>query len=90
MKMGFNPHSSALEELMRHLDKSDDDDLGAAMKPKGEGVELTKIGVTGDPDDSGDGMDSDSDPDSATDDGKPKLSDEEIAELIEALQSKLG
>lgn len=86
--MRFDPHSTAIEELMKHLDKSDDDDLGVAMKPKADGVEMTKIGVTGDSDMDGDKDMSGGTPDMG--DGGPKLSDDEIQELIEALQSKLG
>jgi hypothetical protein len=79
MRNGFNPHSTAIEELLKHLDKGDDDELGMAMKPKSADLEVMKVEA----DPSGEespGMSS----------GEPKLTDEEIEELIEALQAKLG
>ncbi len=91
MKMGFDPRKTAIEELMQHLNKSDDDDLGAAMKPKG--VEVTKVGVMGDTKDpDGDGDDDSKELGAVQVDGsgEPKLTDHEIQELIEALQQKLG
>ncbi len=86
MRMGFNPHQSAIEELLKHLDQSDDDDLGSAMKPKdAAGVEVMKVEAKPD------GSEPDGNESPGTSDGnEPKLSDEEIQELIEALQSKLG
>jgi hypothetical protein len=93
--MMFDPRKKAIDELMSHLDKSDDDDLSSAMKPKG--VEVTKVGVMGGDDDESQSpgiMDQDKDVGDGTTEtdsmGGPKLSDEEIQELIEALQSKLG
>jgi hypothetical protein len=84
MKIGFNPHKQALDELLGHLDKSDDEELGSAMKPKEGGLEVTKVEASGDPEAIASSIESDGN------DDKPKLSDEEIAELIEAIQQKLG
>lgn len=81
-----------LQELMAHLDKKDGDDLGEAMKPKGMGLEVTKIDKIGDePEDSnGDSGEEVSPGMEAQDGSSPKMSDEEMQELIEAIQSKLG
>jgi hypothetical protein len=82
MKMNFDPHKKAIEELMSHLGKKDDEELGEVIKPKGAGIEVTKMEASGDPEvaeemveTSGDAMGS----------SEPKLSDEEIQELIDAL-----
>lgn len=77
----------ALEELMAHLDEKDGEELGAAIKPKEEpavaveieaekpeGVEPEVEGVA---EVEGEGSGS-------------KMSPEEMEELIEAIQSKLG
>lgn len=83
----MDPKKKAIEELMAHLDMKDGNDLGDDMKPKGAAVEVTKIGA----------MDGDQEPDDDDSPGvmsdgvdKPKMSDEELQELIEAIQSKLG
>ncbi len=79
---GMDAKKKALEDLMGHLDGKDGEELGAAVKPKA--VEVTKVGVDADPgSDDGSGA-------MCEDEGKGKLSPEEIEEIIEALQSKLG
>jgi hypothetical protein len=87
MMFGMDPKKKALQELMSHLDMKDGKDLGAAMKPKA-GIEVTKIENLGpghtEPD-------ADTSPGMSADGGdKPKMSDDELQELIEAIQSKLG
>lgn len=84
-----DPKSKALEELMAYLDQKDGEELGEVIKPKGMGVEVTKVekigGEHGEPD--GDEMT----PEGLSDgEAQPGMSDEEMDELIEALQSKLG
>lgn len=73
MKPAFNPHGQALKELLAHLDKSDDEEFGAELKPKEAAVEVTQVEATPE-----------------ANPGEPKLSDEQVAELIEALEAKLG
>jgi hypothetical protein len=87
-KPAMDPKKQALQELMAHLDMKDGKDLGDSMKPKGAAIEVAKIGTTdGDQDgDESPGMH----PGSMGDGGDSKMSDDELAELIEALQSKLG
>ena len=83
----------AIEELMAHLDMKDGEELGSAINPKA--IEVTKI--EGEPD--GDeakspGMHGEPDGDEAApmeaEGAEPKMSPEEMEELIEAIQSKLG
>lgn len=76
----------AIEELMAHLDMKDGEELGAAIKPKEDPatpIEAEKPeGIEPDGDEApgiAEGDDSDS-----------KMSPEEMEELIEAIQSKLG
>ena len=83
------PKSKAIEELMAYLDGKDGEELGAAIKPKGASIEMTKVEKLGD--------EGHAEPDGdegavleVEGDGSPKMSDEEMDELIQALQSKLG
>lgn len=87
MKCGLDPKKKAIDELMGYLDGKDDEELGSAVKPKGLGVEVTKVEKLG-----GEGEEMPEGEELAAVEGeaKPKMSDEEISELIEALQSKLG
>lgn len=84
-----DPKSKALEELMAYLDQKDGEELGAAVKPQGMGVEVTKIeklgGEHGEPD--GDEMKLEGMSDGESSAG---MSEDEMDELIEALQAKLG
>lgn len=89
--MGGDVKSSILKELQKYLESKDDEDLSMAMKPKDASMQVVKIdggddsmpdasdgkspGVMGGDDDSGD---------------KPEMSDEELQELLEALQSASG
>ena len=78
----------AIEELMAHLDQKDGDDLGSAMKPKEEIIEAPEM-------EKAEGMEPDGDEapkvEIETAQGaEPKMSPEEMEELIEAIQSKLG
>lgn len=80
----MDPKKKALEELMSHLDSRDGEELGEVVKPKGVGIEMTKVEKMGEPD--GDEV-----PGMGSDEGdKASMSEEEIQELIEALQSKLS
>jgi hypothetical protein len=92
-KSGFDPKGKAIEELLSHLGMSDDKDLGDAVKPKVASIEVAKIAKPDgqqEPDgDEGMGMPGDQDGDEMGA-KKPEMSDEELQELIEALQSKLG
>lgn len=93
----------AIQELMSYLDEKDGEELGSVIKPKKAAVEITKI-EGGEPD-GDEGMESKSpgvhgepDGDEAmammdkgdAEGAEPKMSEEEMEELIEALQSKLG
>lgn len=81
-----------LADLMQHLDKRDDEGLQGALKPKGiEVKEVKAIGGHGEPD--GDEMpmgDDDKVPGMPEHDGMGGMKEEEIKELIEALEQKLG
>lgn len=91
----MDPKKNAIDELMKYLDQKDGDELGEAMKPKApEGIEIAKVKVGDDSqgDDQpsaapGAGGDADAQP---MDGDKPQMSDDEIQELIEMLQQKLG
>lgn len=90
MNAMMDPKKKAIEELMAHLDMKDGEDLGSAMKPKA--VEVAAISDDGAPEPDGDespGVSADGS-EVPQEGSEPKLSDEEIAELIEALQSKMG
>ncbi len=79
----INTKKKIIEELMSYLDNKDGQDLGDAMKPKGVGVEVTKIENLGDKEHS--------QPDDEMQEvSKPEMNDDELAELIEAIQSKIG
>jgi hypothetical protein len=90
--MGFDPKKKAIDELMSYLDGKDGEELGSAMKPKdAHGLEVTKIEALGDdgkPE--GDEQSPGVMPDEGGEGDKPKMSPEEIEELIEALQAKVG
>lgn len=79
MKGMFDPKKTAIQELLAHLGKHDDEELGEMVKPKDAALEVTKVEADGEP--VGAELEVE---------GKPELSDEEISELIEALQSKLA
>lgn len=90
----FDPKKQAIEELMKYLDHRDGQDLGESMKPKGMGVEVTKVQKLGE-----DGSPMTEDAEEITESpeekvleakASPEMSDEEMDELIEALQSKLS
>lgn len=89
MKSGsMDPKKKVLEELMAHLDEKDGSELGDAMKPKGLEVEVTKVGELG-----ADGEEPilEEGAEVASEGAEtPAMSEEELAELIEAIQSKLG
>lgn len=69
----------ALEELMGYLDGKDGEELGGALAPKPDVAPVEAVGIEpGVEEVAIEGVE------------KPELSEEEIAELIEALQSKLG
>lgn len=84
----MNAKKRAIEELMAHLDEKDGEELGAAMKPKEEPVlevesEEKMPGTGGEPD-GDEGMKVEVEAEGS------KMSPEEMEELIEAIQSKLG
>jgi hypothetical protein len=78
-KMGAK--KKAIEELMCYLDQKDGDELGSAMKPKEAEIEVTKVEGMGEPE---------AEAVVAEEGTEPKMSDEELEELIQAIQSKLG
>lgn len=80
----------AIEELLAHLDMKDGEELGSVVKPKDVAVEAISVKKPGEPD-GDEGMDAPGmAPGSEGDDSGSKMSDEELDELIQAIQSKLG
>lgn len=90
MKMDMmGAKKNAIDELMAYLDEKDGEDLGSAIKPKE--LEVEAVAVEGEePGEvvAGNEVDPIGSPEGAS--GEPQLSEEEVAELIEAIQSKLG
>jgi len=82
-----DPKKQAIDELMQYLDGKDGEELGEVVKPKGPAIEVAKIEKVGDEPSEAHGAD---DVAKMGDPSKPEMSDDEIAELIEALQSKLS
>lgn len=91
MMKSMDPNKSVLEELLKYLEGKDGMDLSEAMKPKDEGLKVTQVEKIGDEGDQPDGDEMAAiEAASGADSEKPKMSEEEIDELIEAMQSKLG
>ncbi len=95
----MDPREQAIQELLEYLSKRDSHDLGESLKPKG--VEVTKVsalGGEGEPSELGESTAGEKSPGEApevegaggSEGGEPKMSEEELKEMIEALQSQLG
>lgn len=74
MMNGMDPKKKVLEELMSYLDEKDGAELGEAMKPKGVEVAVEEVSEVPAPEG----------------EASPQMSEEELAELIEAIQSKIS
>lgn len=92
MKMNMiGAKKKAIDELMSYLDQKDGEELGDSLKPKdGMGVEVMKVDKLGDDEDGSAGEESPGMDMGSEDPSKPKMSDEELEELIQAIQSKIG
>lgn len=81
--------SKAIEELMAYLDGKDGEELGSAMKPKEPVAEAAEIDPMAEGQMDQEGAEAAIAAEGGSEAGS-KMSDEEMAELIEAIQSKLG
>ena len=86
MDAGMDPKNKAIEELLAYLGEQDGMELGEAVKPKGVGIEAIKVEpMEGEEMAEGAGV-SHGEPDG----DESGMAPEELEELIEAIQSKLG
>lgn len=84
----MNAKQKAIDELMGYLDDRDGKDLEEAMKPKIDGAEVPEVeSVDGD---SAEPVGEEAMAVGVEGEAAPKMSEDELAELIEAIQSKLG
>lgn len=88
----MDPKRKAIEELMAYLDSKDGEELGEVIKPKAAEVEVTKIDGSPEMGAEGEEGEKGEKPEILAVEGeaKPEMSEEELSELIEALQHKVG